>query len=330
MELFARIRWVLRLLLVLAGWTLVLDSAWAQYPAKPIRVVVPFLAGGSPDTLLRIVAPELSAAWGQPIVVENHAGAGGNIGASVVAKAPPDGYTILFTPSGPLSLNMFLYKDMPFNPRTAFAPISVLGIMPNVLVVGSGMRAKDFHEFLAFAKANPGKLNYGSLGTGTVSHLLTGSMLAPAAGIDVVHVPYKGFPPLLADLVGGRVGFAFLDATNALPRVRQGQLRALANAHPRRFFAFPDVPTFAELGLPGIVASTWVSFVAPAGTPAEIIQTWHKELVRVSRLPEIQKKFETLGVEAWVSTPAELGRRIEDERTRWGEIIERSGMHKVS
>ena len=222
-------------------------TASAQYPTKPIRVVVPFLPGGSADILARIVAPKLSAAWGQPVIVDNRAGAGGNVGAEAVAKAAPDGYTLMFTPPPPLGINLFLYKDMPFDPRTAFAPVSVVAVMPNILIVGPRVSAKNVGEFIAHARANPGKLSYGSQGVGSTPHL-TGAMLALATGIVVVHVPYKGFPPVLADLLGSRLDFAFADASNVLPQLREGRVRALAVASSKRFFGLPGTPTMSEAG----------------------------------------------------------------------------------
>ena len=309
---------------LLAAMAVVSASAWAQYPSKPIRVVVTFLAGGSADTLARIVTPKLSAAWGQPIVVDNRAGAGGNLGAEVVAKAAPDGYTLMFTPPPPLGINWFLYKNMPFDPRTAFTPVSVVATMPNILIVGPRVSAKDVHEFIKYAKANPGKLSYGSQGMGSTPHL-TGAMLALAAGIDVVHVPYKGFPPVLTDLLGSRLDFAFADASNALPQLKDGRVRALGVASLKRFYALPNTPTLIETGLPEFISATWMSFAAPAGTPPDIARKWHEELVKVIKLPDVQARFAELGVEAWASSPEEMQQQMQSEFKRWGEVIQRTG-----
>ena len=299
-------------------------AASAQYPSKPIRVVVTFLPGGSADTLARIVAPKLTAAWGQPVIVDNRAGAGGNVGAEVVAKAPADGYTLMFTPPPPLGINLFLYKDMPFDPRTAFAPVSVLAVMPNILIVGPRVTGRSVSDLIAQAKANPGKLSYGSQGVGSTPHL-TGAMLALATGIDIVHVPYKGFPPVLADMLGGRLDFAFADASNALPQLKEGRLRALAVASEKRFFALPDTPTMIEAGLPDFLSGTWMSFAAPAGTPPEIIRKWNDELGRIIRDPDVQTRFAGLGVESWASSPEEMQRHMESEIARWGEVIRKTG-----
>jgi len=309
---------------LLAAMAIASAPAWAQYPSKPIRVVVTFLAGGSADLLARIVAPPLGAALGQPIIVDNRAGAGGNLGADVVAKAAADGYTLMFTPPPPLGINWFLYKQMPFDPRTAFAPISVLAIMPNILLVGPRVSAKDVQELMAYAKANPGKLSYGSQGVGSTPHL-TGAMLGLAAGIDVVHVPYKGFPPVLTDLLGSRLDFAFADASNALPQLKEGRIRALGVASAKRFYALSNTPTLIEAGFPDFVSATWMSFAAPAGTPPEITRRWHEELVKIVRLPAVQARFSELGVEAWASSPEEMQRQMDNEFKRWGEVIERTG-----
>lgn len=315
--------------LIVPAALLISGSSFAQeaYPDKPIKVIVPFLPGGSVDTLIRIVAPKLTAAWGQPLVVENRAGAGGNVGAEVVAKAQPDGYTILFTPSGPFTLNMFLYDQMPFDASSAFTPVTVLAVMPNMLLVSSKVQEGTIAEFIAEARSSPGKLSYGSPGIGTVSHL-TGEIFAAAIDAKFVHVPYKGFPPLLADLLGGRLDFAFLDATNALPQLRKKNLRVLAVADRKRFFALPEIPTFSEVGVRGVEASTWVSFAFPRGVAPTIVRKWQEEIRRVARIPEVQERFQHLGAELWVSTQEEVQRHIDEEKSRWREAILRAGVKK--
>lgn len=311
------------LLFVVAMLAVTGTPASAQYPSRPIHVVVPFLAGGSADILARIVAPKLEAAWKQPVVVENRAGAGGNIGAEVVAHAAPDGYTVMFTPPSPLAINMFLYKAMPFDPQVAFAPVSVFAVMPNILLVGPRVTAANLRELIAYAKANPGQLNFGSQGVGSTPHL-TGMMLALAAGIDMVHVPYKGFPPILTDLLGSRIDFAFADASNALPQVQQGRLRALAVASANRFFALPDTPTMIESGLPDFQSSTWMSFAMPAKTPVDIRRKWYDELTKIAKMPDVQARFATLGVEAWVCSPEEMAQHMQSEIRRWGDVARRT------
>ena len=297
------------------------------YPNKPIKVVVPFPAGGSADTLVRIVASKLNAAWGQAIIIENHGGAGGNIGADIVAKAQPDGYTILFTPSPPLTVNTFLYKHMPFDASSAFTPVSVLVVMPNILLVGPRVHANNIAGFIADARANPEKLNYGSFGVGTISDL-TEEVFESAIGVKIVHIPYKGFAPVLVDLLGGRLDFTFADSTNALSQIRQGKLRGLAIASPKRLFALPDVPTFSEAGVSGVESSSWEGFALPAGTSQEIVRKWQEELGRVAQMPDVRERFEHLGADLWVSTPQEMQGYIEDEKSRWSAIIKRIGIKK--
>lgn len=299
--------------------------ARAEYPDKPIRIVVTFLAGGSADVLARIIAPKLEAAWKQPVIVENRAGAGGNMGAEVVARAEPDGYTLMFTPPPPLSINAFLYKSMPFDPEKVFAPVSVVGVMPNILLVAPHVPAKNIQELIAYAKANPGKLTYGSQGVGSTPHL-TGVMLAKAAGIDIVHVPYRGFPPVLQDLLGSRLDFAFADASNSLPQVKAGTLRAMAVASPKRFSALPDTPTMIEAGFPDFESATWMSFSAPAGTPGTITKKWQEELARIAQMPDVKARFAELGVESWASTPDEMKRHMQSEIKRWGDVIQGAGI----
>jgi tripartite-type tricarboxylate transporter receptor subunit TctC len=303
------------------------SPVWAEYPARPIHIVVTYLAGGSADTLARIVGQKLEAAWGHPVVVENRAGANGNIGAEVVAKSPPDGYTIMFTPPSPLAINMFLYKSMPFDPQTAFAPISVLGLMPNILVVGANSPFRTVHELVDYAQAHPGKITYGSQGVGSTPHL-TGAMLVIATGIHVVHVPYRGFPPLLVDLLGSRLDFAFADPTNALPQITQGQLRALGVASAKRFFALPDTPTLIEAGVPDFLSATWMSFAAPAGMPPDIVEQWHNALVKIVRMPDVKSKLADLGLETWASTPEEMHQLMLDEMKRWNDVIRMAGVEK--
>jgi len=196
--------------------------------------------------------------------------------------------------------------------------------MPNILVVGPRVSARDIHEFVAYAKGNPGKLSYGSQGVGSTPHL-TGEMLALAANINIVHVPYKGFPPILADLLGSRLDFAFADSINALPQLKAGKLRAIAVASSKRFYALDSTPTMIEAGFPDFVSTTWMSFAAPAGTPPEIARKWHEELVKIVNLPDVQARFTALGVEAWASSPLEMQQQMDSEFKRWGEVIQRTG-----
>lgn len=316
--------WKTAVILTLVAYS---GTAAAQYPSRPIHIVVTYLAGGSADTLARIVARELEGAWKQPVVVENRAGADGDIGAQFVARAAPDGYTLMFTPPAPLAINMLLHKQVPFDPRVAFTPVSVLGRMPNILVVGAHSAVQNVAQLVAAAKANPGNVTYGSQGIGSTPDL-TGAMFAVAAGIKIVHVPYRGFPPVLIDLMGSRLDFAFADASNVLPQLKSGQVRPLAVASPHRFFALPNTPTMIEEGFPDFQSATWMSFAAPAGTSAEIVSKWHKELVRIVKMPKVQARFAELGFEAWASSPEEMRQYMDSEITRWSNVVQQSGMQK--
>jgi tripartite-type tricarboxylate transporter receptor subunit TctC len=224
----------------------------------------------------------------------------------------------------PLCINLFLYERMPFDPRSAFAPISVLAVAPNALVASLRLDARDARALVAHAKACPGELSYGSQGVGTTPHL-TGAVLASAAGIDVVHVPYKGFPPLLADLLGARLDFAFSDAANVLPQLKEGKPRALAFASRERFCALPEIPTLIESGFDGFVSATWMSFAAPAGTAPDIVRKWHAEIRSVVMLPDVRARFAELGVEPWASSPQEMRQQIETEIERWDKVVEGTG-----
>ena len=316
--------WFMALTVALAAYS---GTAAAQYPAKPIRIVVTYLAGGSADTLARIVARKLEDAWKQPVIVENRAGADGNIGAQYVAQSAPDGYTLMFTPPSPLAINMLLQKQMPFDPREAFAPVSVLGRMPNILFVVANAPIQDVGQLVAAAKAKPGKLTYGSQGIGSTPHL-TSVMLALAAGIDIVHVPYRGFPPVLADLLGSHLDFAFADATNVLPQLKGKLVRPLAVASSHRFFALPDTPTLVEAGFADFESATWMSFAAPAGTPREITRKWHEELTKIVKMPDVQARLAELGLEPWASSPEEMRDYMDSEIKRWTNVVERSGLQK--
>jgi len=318
------ILWKTALVVTLVAYS---ASAAAQYPSRPIHIVVTYLAGGSADTLARIVAQKLEAEWKQPVIVDNRAGADGDIGAQFVARAVPDGYTLMFTPPSPLAINMLLHKQVPFDPRVAFTPVSVLGRMPNILIVAEHAAVQNVTQLVAAAKADPGKMTYGSQGVGSTPHL-TGAMLALAAGIEIVHVPYRGFPPVLIDLLGSRLDFAFADASNVLPQLKGGQVRPLAVASPRRFFALPNTPTMIEEGFPDFESATWMSFAAPAGTPPEIVRKWHEELTRIVKMPDVGALFADLGLEVWASSPEEMRQYMDSEIKRWGDVVQRSGLQK--
>ena len=310
---------------VLAALALVSAAAAQEFPAKPVRVVVPFLAGGSVDALARILAAKLGEYWAKPVVVENKPGAGGNVGSLSVVTADPDGHTLLFAPLGPLSYNGALYANMPYDPATAFAHISLVGSSANFLIVGKDSPYKSLAELIAGAKAAPGKLNYGSQGNGTTPHL-TGALFVVRAGMDTVHVPYRGFPPLIADIVAGNVGFMFTDSGNALPQLRNGQIRVLAVASPERSPLLPEVPTMAQAGVPDFVSTTWYGLAAPAKTPPAIVAKINADAVRALKDPEVAGRIGQLGAEIAGTTSAEATRILAFETKRWGDIIRQIGV----
>jgi tripartite-type tricarboxylate transporter receptor subunit TctC len=309
------LRAIAALLLLLAA------PAFAQtdYPTKPVRIVVPFPAGGSADILCRLVAEKLSAAWGQPVIIDNRAGAGGNVGAEIVYRADPDGYTLLCSPPGPLSINHNLYKTLPYD-WTRFVPIGVLALVPNVITARFDLPANSLKEFIAWAKANPGKATYASQGNGSTSHL-SASNLATLAGIELVHVPYKGEGPALVDIAAGRVDIFIGNISASLRFENQKQVKFLGLASRTRSPVAPDVPTTAKLGLPGLVASAWFALVAPPGTPDSIAQKVSADMAAALKQPDVRSRFLDLGAEPQGGTPAGTAAFIKDEEARWRSVI---------
>lgn len=295
-------------------------SVGAQgYPARPVRIVVPFAPGGATDIVTRIVAQRLTEGWGQTVVVDNRAGAGGNIGADIVAKAAGDGYTILMTSGSIVTANPHMYRKMTFNPSRDLAAVTNVASGPQALVVNPAMPAKTLKEFLALAKAKPKSVNFGSAGIGTQTHLAAESIVS-AAGIDVTHVPYKGEGPALADLVGGQIQFVTPNLSAAIGFVQQGKLRALGVTSKERSKQLPSVPAIAET-LPGFENLGWFGFVVPAATPAATIARIHQDTVKVLQSPDVRMRFEQLGMEAVGNSPEEFARAIKDESNRWARII---------
>ena len=299
--------------------------AQASFPERPVHIVVPFLAGGSVDTVARLIGDKLGPRLGQQVVVENKAGAGGVVGADFVARARPDGHTLLLTPPGPLTTNAVLLKSMPYDARKAFDPVSLVAALPNVLLVGEKRGEWTAQKIIAEAKANPEKLTYGSQGIGTTGHL-TGVLFDQQTGARLTHVAYKGFPPVLVDVIAGRVDMMFVDTANALPRVRNHSLIALAVASKSRVSSLPDVPTFTELGYPGVVSDTWFALMAPAGTPQAIRQRLRDEVAAILKDPEVLDRLRELGVEPVGDQPDELAEHIRKEYERWRTIIESAGL----
>src|SRR5215218_1130626 len=291
-----------------------------HYPDRPIRLIAPFPAGGLVDVLARALGEELSRTLGQPVIIENRPGAGGNLGADAVAKAPPDGYTLLMTSPGIQSINQFLYTSMPFDPETAFAPISLVADMPMLIVVHPKTNLRTLGDLLAFARANPNKLSFGSAGIGTTGHLGQ-ALLTHVAGMKLTHVPYRGAAPAVTDLIAGQIDGVVDNPPTVQPHIEAGTITALAVAAKERIGALPNVPTAAEAGLPGWEASSWFGLVAPAGTPPDIIKELHEHLARAVRQPAMQRFTLEAGARIFASTPQEFDRTIRAERAKWGEII---------
>ena len=294
------------------------------FPSKPVRIVVPFTPGGSTDILARAIGQKLGEAWGQPVIVENKPGAGGNVGVELVAKAPPDGHTIVMGHIGTFAANPALYKALPYDPVKDFAPITLVAMVPNVLVVGPSVKARTLGELVAYAKANPGKLDYGSGGNGSAAHLAT-EYFKLRTGVDVQHVPYKGTGPAVADLLGGQIGMMITGALPLMQHVKAGRLRALAVASPKRLAILPDVPTIAESGYPGFAAVQWYGLFAPAGTPKDVVAKIHRDAVAALRDPAVAERLASEGAEPVGDTPEQFGAFVKSEIELWGKVIRESG-----
>jgi tripartite-type tricarboxylate transporter receptor subunit TctC len=303
---------------------LTLSAAAQHYPERVIRIVNPFPPGGSVDILARIVAQKLAERFSQQVIVENRAGAGGNTGADSVAKAEPDGYTLLFTAPGPLVINQTLYSRLPFEPAKDFAPIGLFAVAPIVLMVHPGVAAKNVQELIALAKAQPGKITFASAGSGSTQHL-TGEMLKSMAKIDIVHVPYRGAGPAMNDLIGGHVQMFFDLLPSSLPQINTGTVRPLANAGARRPAALRNLPTVAEQGLPGFDAASWIGMVAPARTPAPILARLSEEVAKVLKEPDVTARIHELGSEPGTVFGKEFGAFMQAETAKWAEVIRISG-----
>ena len=296
----------------------------ADYPARSIRYIVPQGAGGSSDTLARVVTQKLSEALGQQVVTDNRPGATGNIGTEIAARAAPDGYTLLQVATSHAT-NPALAVRMPFDPIRDFAPITLLSQSPNLWIVHPSLPAKNMRELIALAKTRPGEINYSSSGTGSSQHL-AGELLKSLAHIDIVHIPYKGSPPALIDVLGGRVVLMCSTIAPAMPLVKSGKLRALAVTSLQRSAAAPEIPTVAESALPGYEATAWQGVLAPAGTPREIIVRLNTELVRVINLPEVRKQLAEQGYEPAGNSPEQFAEYIKTEIAKWTRVIRAAGL----
>jgi len=318
-------RRTIRFLLAVAAFAAA--GAWAQagFPSRTVTLTVGFAPGGGTDTAARIVAKKLTQDLGQAVVVENRAGAGGNIAAQQIATATPDGYTISLSSVGPLSVSPSLYKELPYDPRRDIAPLTMGMVFPNVFVVNVDVPVKTLAELVALAKAKPGELTYASSGVGGAGHL-AGELFKQAAGIDMIHVPYKGGGPAMTDLLGGRVTMYPAVPSTALPHIQAGKLRALAVTGPTRLATMPDVPTVAESGYPGFEAMNWYCFVAPAKTPKEILDFWNRELVKVLKDPGVRAELAKHDLEPQPGTREELARYIERETEKWGQVVRKANI----
>ena len=295
-------------------------AAEDDYPNHTVRIVVPFAPGGSTDVVARILADKLQGELKQSFVVENRAGAGGNIGADMVAKSNPDGYTLLMGTTGVLAINNYLYKDMPFDPQRDFAPVSYTSLITNILVVNANVPAKNVADLVALAKAKPGELTFASSGAGSSTHL-SAELFKSMAGVDIVHVPYKGSSQAITDLMAGHVTMLVDNAPSSLPYVQQGKLRALAVTSLKRMPGLPDVPTLDEAGVKGYESLSWSGIVAPAATPKPVIAKLNAAIERVLAMPDVRKKFADLGVDPVGGPPEAFARHIRAESEKWGRVV---------
>lgn len=295
-----------------------------QYPARQVRIIVAFPPGQATDIVARLVADKLSSRLGQSFFVDNKPGAAGIIGTELTIKAPPDGYTLQMNSSGPLSVNPGLYSKLPYDPVRDLQPISLAATVPLFLVVHPSVKAVNVRELVALAKAQPGRLNYASGGSGVTNHLVM-EMFKFAAGLDMTHVPYKGGPPAVTDLIAGQVSLMFETGPGILPHVRNGKLRALGVGSIARSAAMPDLPTVAESGYPGFDGVAWIGFVAPAGVPRAIIDKLAHETAAIIALPDVRERLLALGAEPAANTPDEFGAYIRTEIAKWGKVIKESG-----
>jgi tripartite-type tricarboxylate transporter receptor subunit TctC len=316
----------LRILLALAiPLTLALTTAQAQpFPNKPVRIVNPFAPGGATDIIARHMAQKLGEAWGQPVVVENRPGASGAIGVQAVARSAPDGYTLLIATQTTHAANPALYQKLPYDAARDFAPLTLAGSTPLALVVHPSLGIDSIGDFLQYARRNPGKLSYASGGNGTSQHLSV-ELMKSLSGTYMVHIPYKGAGPAMADLLGGQVDLMFDNLPTALPHVRAGRLRALAVSTASRSPLAPELPTMAESGLVGFDLATWFAFFAPAGTPAEIVEKISADMRRALAAPDTRERLSAIGVDIRGSTPAELAAFHQAELAKWAKIVQDSG-----
>ena len=301
-------------------------SAFGQaYPNRPIKIVVTFPAGGGADFVGRAIAPKLTEALGQPVIVDNRAGAGGGIGNEVVAKSPPDGYTLLLGAAGAMTILPHLYAKVAFDTFKDFEPVCLVGSSPFILTLHPSVPASSVQELTALAKSSPGKLNFGSSGNGGAPHL-AGELYKSVTGTSIVHVPYKGLAPAITDLLGGQIQLLFADVGLVAPHVKAGKLKAIAVTSKQRSTTLPDVPTMIEAGVPGYQAGTWYGILAPAGTPAAIITRLNAELLKILATPEIKNQFAGQGIEPGGDRPEEFAALIRDDYAKWAKVIKEANV----
>ena len=295
-----------------------------QYPNRPIRMLVAYPPGGGVDLAARVIGLKFTEAFGQQTIIDNRGGGGGNISMELAARAAPDGYTLIMTGAGPTTINVSLYSKIPFDPVRDYAPVALVASTVYALVVNPSVEAKTLKELIALAKTRPGKLTFGSAGIGAPPHLAT-ELLKMMTGTDMVHVPYKGTGPAIADLIGGQITFMFGDALAAAPQIKAGKLRGLAVSSARRFALVPELPTVAEAGVPGFSAVGWTGLLAPAGTPQPIVRKLNQEVVRVLPLPDVRDKLAGDGSEFGKNTPEEFSAFIKQEIAKWAKVVKASG-----
>ena len=316
---------LLRTIFIAALTVAFATAASAQtYPTRAIRIVAPFPPGSVTDILARPLAPKLTEAWGQPVIVDNRAGAGGNIGAEVVAKSAPDGYTLLMATNGTHAINASLYPKLTYDAVKDFAPITLVATSFLLLVVHPSLPARSVKELIALAKSRPGELTFGSGGSGTTPHL-AGELFKTMTGVRMVHVPYKGSPQTIVDLLAGRTEMSFANAASSLPFIRAGRLRALGVTSPQRDPSLPDIPTIAESGIRGFSAEPWFAVFAPAGTPRDVVQKLNAELVRIINLPDIREQYANRGLAASTTSPEKLAAYAASETAKWAKVIKAAG-----
>ena len=301
-------------------------GSYAQtYPAKSVRFVVPFAPGGGSDLVARTVAMKLTEALGQPVVIDNRAGAAGSIGADIAAKSPPDGHTLLLGSNGPLAINPSLYAKLPYDAARDFAPVSLVTVMPFVLVVHPALPVKSVKELIALAKSRPGQLNYGSPGNGSTTHLAN-ELLKSMTGMQIAHVPYKGVAPAATDLISGNIQMMSGDLSTLMPHVRSGRMRPLAVTSVRRSALLPDMPTVAEAGVPGYEAIGWFGVLVPAGTPAAIVERLNSAMLKGLAAPDARQRLSAFGGDVAVGTPEQFAAHIRTEAAKWGKLIKAIGL----